>query len=226
MELIVPAILGLLPSFAWLSFYLLEDLRHPEPKKLIFYTFLSGAFITIFVLQFQIWIHNWLKAYNIDLYSGLSFVFLATIEEFFKFFAAWLVVKGRKELDEPVDAMIYMIVAALGFSAVENTASVFRSLGGSLSGAGPLETTTLRFIGATLLHTLSSGIVGYYWGLSIAKRISFSKAIALAMPIAILLHAVFNYFIIRFEELSIPVIFLIIVGFFLLSDFEKLKHLK
>ena len=126
MDLVIPVILGLLPSFAWLGFYLLEDLQHPEPKRLIFYTFLAGAFITIFVLQAQVWIYNWLKIYGIDLYSGISFIFLAAVEEFFKFFAAWLVVKGRKELDEPIDAMIYMIVAALGFSAVENIASVFR----------------------------------------------------------------------------------------------------
>ena len=225
MGIVIPLILGLLPSFAWLAFYLLEDLRHPEPKRLIFYTFLAGAFITVFVLQFQILINNWLSSANIETYSSFAFVLFALVEEFFKFFAAFLVMKKSRDLDEPIDPMIYMIVSALGFSAVENVASVFRSTDGLL-GAGPIETTTLRFVGATLLHTLSSGVIGYYWGLSVARRMKFWRAIIGSLAIATLLHAIFNYFIIRFDEITIPILFLVIVGFFILSDFEKLKKLE
>ena len=35
-------VLGFLPGFAWLYFYLRED-THPEPKSLIALTFLAGA---------------------------------------------------------------------------------------------------------------------------------------------------------------------------------------
>lgn len=223
MGILIPIILGLVPSFVWLLFYLHEDYRHPEPRKLIFYTFLAGIFITIFVLQFQIWINRWLSAYGIDIYSGLSFLFLAAIEEFFKFLAVFLIMRDRQELDEPVDAMIYMVVAALGFSAVENVASAIRSL--EAVGAGPLETTSLRFVGATVLHTLSSGVVGYYWGLSMIGRMSFTKAIGVGLVTATLLHTFFNYLIIRFEEVTIPIIFLLIVGLVILGDFEKLKKI-
>lgn len=225
MALLIPVILGLIPSFVWLFFYLHEDYKRPEPRKLIFYTFLAGAFITIFVLQFQIWINNFVNDLGFGTYSGVAFIFFALTEEFFKFFAAFLIVNGRKELDEPIDAMIYMVVAALGFSAVENVASIFRSIE-TIESVGPLETVTLRFIGATLLHTLSSGVVGYYWGLAIAKRAKFWSAIWRALLIAAFLHAVFNFFIIKFEEITIPILFLVIFGYVILSDFEKLKKLE
>ena len=138
MGVIFPIILGLLPSFGWLVFYLQEDLRHPEPKKLIFYTFIAGALSTVFVLQIQLVIDNWSRDY-FESFSFPSLFILAVIEEVFKFGAAYFMVGHRKELDEPVDAMIYMVVAALGFSAVENVASVFQSPNGLAAGVGPVD---------------------------------------------------------------------------------------
>jgi len=216
-------VLGLLPGLAWLAFYLQEDLRHPEPKKLIFITFLSGAVITVFVLQVQILIHKWLTGLGYTSYGFFPFLFLAAAEELFKFLAVYLVVSRRREFDEPVDAMIYMIVAALGFATVENIASVLQTAGGGLGNPGPLETTVLRFVGATLLHTLASGIVGYYWGKAMALQIKPAGLVARGLLIAIVLHAIFNFLIINSEPVALPLIFLLFVALVVLADFEKLK---
>ena len=213
----LPIILGLLPSFAWLIFYLEED-QHPEPKKLIFETFLAGALSTFLVLGAQSFSNSQLLSNGVAQYSILSFLVLGGIEEIFKFYAARLVLEDHeKDFDEPVDAMIYPIVAALGFAAVENIAAVFNSK------EILFETTTLRFIGATLLHTISSGLLGYYWARSIMENkrwLLFAGIIA-----ATLLHATFNYLIIRFEPAIIPTAFLVISALFILYDFEKLKHI-
>src|SRR3990167_9030228 len=155
-------LLGLLPSFAWLAFYLQEDL-HPEPRRLIFFTFLAGAAVTLVVFALQL-------AWN----SGAELLGFSSrgIEELFKFGAAYFVVARSRAFDEPVDAMIYLIVAVLGFAAVENigaldtTVDAFRSANGDAAQGVALvsrvfETTTLRFIGATLLHALSSAVVGF-----------------------------------------------------------------
>lgn len=214
----LPIILGLLPSFAWLIFYLEED-PHPEPKKLIFETFLAGALITFIVLGVQSFSNNILSGNGIAPYSILSFLALGAIEEIFKFYAAYLVIEDHeKDFDEPVDAMIYLIVAALGFAAVENIAAVFNAK------EIALETTTLRFIGATLLHTTSSGLLGYYWARSIIEK--KRKLLFFGILSATLLHTIFNYLIIRFEPATIPTAFLIISALFILYDFEKLKHIK
>jgi len=212
----LPIILGLLPAFAWLVFYLEED-PHPEPKRLIFQTFLAGGISTFIVYGTQTVFSDWATTRGIAEYTLFSFIGLAAIEEFFKFGAAWLVInKNREYFDEPVDAMIYLIVASLGFAAVENIAAATNA--GELA----LKTTTLRFIGATLLHTLSSGLLGYYWAMSIIK-----KKIGLffgGLVLATMLHTAFNYLILSYEEVIIPTTFLIIFGVFVLYDFDKLKN--
>jgi protease PrsW len=213
---ILPIILGLLPGFAWLIFYLEED-PHPEPKKLIFETFLAGAISTFIVLGVQTVFNDWASLRGIVQYGLLSFIGLSAIEEFFKFGAAWIVIgKNYQDFDEPVDAMIYLIVAALGFATVENIAAA------SNAQELALETTTLRFIGATLLHTISSGLLGYYWAQSIIKR---DKGVLFTgFVLATMLHAVFNYLIIRFEPEVVPTVFVIVAALFILYDFEKLKR--
>jgi RsiW-degrading membrane proteinase PrsW (M82 family) len=102
-------------------------------------------------------------------------------------------------------------------------ASIFQTSSLAFAGPGPLETTILRFVGATLLHTLASGIVGYYWGKAIAKKADYSKLVFKGLLIATLLHAIFNYLIIKSEPVALPLIFLIFVALFVLNDFEKLK---
>lgn len=214
---ILPIILGLLPGFAWLIFYLEED-PHPEPKKLIFETFLAGAISTFIVLGAQTVFNDWASLRGIAQYGLLSFIGLSAIEEIFKFGAAWVVIgKHPEDFDEPVDAMIYLIVAALGFATVENIAAA------SNAQELALETTTLRFIGATLLHTISSGLLGYYWAKSLIKR--DGSLLFVGFVFAALLHAVFNYLIIRFEPEVVPTIFVIIAALFILYDFEKLKRI-
>src|SRR3989344_2037092 len=227
-------LLGLLPSFAWLAFYLQEDL-HPEPRRLIFFTFLAGAAVTLVVFALQL---AWNSGAELLGFSsrGLAALFgLAAIEELFKFGAAYFVVARSRAFDEPVDAMIYLIVAALGFAAVENigaldtTVDAFRSANdgtGAAQGVALVsrifETTTLRFIGATLLHALSSAIVGFYWAKGILRGRS-ARFLLAGILIATGLHALFNYFILRFDEVIYATLFLVVIAFFVLNDFEKLK---
>lgn len=214
----LPLLLGLLPSFAWLIFYLKED-PNPEPKRLIFETFLAGAISTFIVLGVQMAFNGWATDRGIIQYGLISFFILSAIEEIFKFGAARLVIdKHPYDFDEPVDAMIYLIVAALGFAAVENIAAA------SKSSELLFETTTLRFIGATLLHTLSSGLLGYYWAREIITRKKYLLYFGFFMATA--LHTVFNYLILNYEPVVVPTTFLIVAALFILYDFEKLKHVK
>lgn len=213
-----PLLIGLLPSFAWLVFYLEED-PHPEPKKLIFETFLAGAVSTFIVLAVQMPLNDLAISNGIAQYTILSFFLLSSVEEIFKFGVARLIVgEHPKDFDEPVDAMIYIIVAALGFAAVENVAAAFNA-----NGVLTFETITLRFIGATLLHTTSSGLMGYYWALSIIK--SKKWLLFKGLVLATALHVVFNYLILMYEPVVIPTTLLTVAALFILYDFEKLKKI-
>ncbi len=217
-------VIGLLPSFVWLYFFIREDERHPEPKRLILYAFLAGCLSTFFVIGPQSLIQGFMPKIGFDPYSPASLFVLGAIEELFKFIAVYVVIAWRRDFDEPIDAMIYMIVAALGFAAVENIASVFK--GGDLLMGGPsqVDIASLRFVGATLLHSLASAIVGYYWGLSLIHRAPLSRYIAEGIGVATLLHAVFNSLILIFSpESFVATLVLVAASFFILNDFEILK---
>jgi RsiW-degrading membrane proteinase PrsW (M82 family) len=215
--------LGLLPSIIWLIFFLQQDRLKPEPKKLILYVFLLGSFSVFIVYGLQVFFNTFIgPQINIKEYTFLSFLFLGGIEEVLKFAIVYGAIRQRKEFDEPIDAMIYMITAALGFSAVEDIASVISD--SALREFGAISTLALRFIGATLLHALASGIVGYYWGKAIVRKKDYSKLIVFGLFLATLLHATFNYLIMKTGPASWGIIFLVFAAFFIFQDFEKLKH--
>jgi RsiW-degrading membrane proteinase PrsW (M82 family) len=219
--LIISLVAGLLPGFAWLVFYLGEE-THAEPKRLIMFTFIVGMAFGFFTVAIEGIFSDWAMGIGIQELSLLSLFGLAIIEEAMKFAAAHFAVNRSPGFSEPVDAMIYMIVAALGFATLENI--------GAISGISPqaalvpavLETVSLRFVGATLLHTLTSGIVGYYWAIGIVRG-KIWRYVAGGLVIATVLHTAFNYLILTYGGAVYSVVFLIAVGFFVLNDFEILK---
>lgn len=227
--LIFIIVLTLLPGLAWLVFFLHEDV-HPEPRRLIAYTFGFGvlACIPVFALQFgsESLVFRIFGDVNLS-GSIILLVLFALIEEVFKFLAAYWAVGRSPELDEPIDSMIYMIVAALGLATIENFFVItgIVKLGGINLFSDLANVAVLRFVGATLLHTLTSGLLGYYWakGRMIGKT---RKYIFIGIGVATVVHFVFNYLVLAFQDLNLllyPSLFLITAAFFLLKDFQKLK---
>lgn len=220
---------SLLPGFVWLLFFIEED-TDSEPKKEILLAFIGGAAITIVVLFFQQQFIYLIKIFNIPDTQAMSWFGLAAIEEFFKFAIAYVIVSRSRYFDIPIDAMIYMVVVALGFATLENFFAIWGEYVQNEFLSAAAETALLRFIGATLLHTLASSIVGYYW----AKAILHGKAfynITIGLLIATILHTSFNCLIssgCTTISSSSPILFtvllLVFAGFFVLNDFEKLKH--
>lgn len=214
-------ILSLLPGFVWLLFYLQEDL-HPEPKRLLFKTFVIGGLFAFFALFLELLLNSLFANYGIAAYAPLALLAFSLIEESIKFFGTYLSVHNEPAFDEPVDAMIYMVVGSLGFATVENLGAVFNTQTGLLFNIA-FETATLRFVGATLLHSLAGGIVGYYWAKSI-REFKSDHYIFKGLVFATILHGIFNYLIINYGDIIYSVVFVTIVGFFVLNDFEKLKE--
>ncbi|MFH0806688.1 MAG: PrsW family glutamic-type intramembrane protease [Candidatus Brennerbacteria bacterium] len=216
------------PALVWLFFFLREDAVHPEPRALIAKVFAAGALASVPTFLVQSWFDGFLKGEFVVLV-----ILLAFIEELFKFGAAWLVVRRDKAFDEPLDAMIYMVAASLGFATVENifiTGSAYplsASLGVLLVAGGALSTLTYRFLGATLLHVLASSLLGYAWAIGWAKGRPL-RFVAVGLLVATVVHAAFNFLIYQFqyENLIIPTLFLVLAGFFVLADFEKVKKLR
>ncbi|OGC88330.1 hypothetical protein A2419_00525 [Candidatus Adlerbacteria bacterium RIFOXYC1_FULL_48_26] len=183
---------GVLPAFIWLFFWLLEDRAHPEPKRYIFYSFLAGMGAVLLALPLERFAAGYFSMNNFTL-----FLSWATIEELLKFGAAYFVALRFAVYDEPLDAVIYMVTAALGFSALENALFLWSPLQqGDVLRA--LVTEDLRFMGATLLHTLASVTVGISLALSFYMRAAIRKQyVIVGVVLAILLHTTFNFFILK-----------------------------
>ncbi len=211
---------GIFPALVWLVFWLREDKKNPEPKKLILRTFLFGMGAVMIVLFFQKWVDTLFPGTTL-----LAVILWVVLEETFKFVAAFLGGLKSTEDNEPIDPIIYMITAALGFVALENALFIV----GPLIGKDIITsviTGNLRFIGASLLHVVSSGIIGVSLAFSFLKprgqRVIFA---ILALILAIILHSGFNLAIIHWDNDGAMFAFgLVWIGvILLLLAFEKAK---
>lgn len=227
-------LLGVIPALLWLLFWLREDKAHPEPKQFILLTFLYGALSVPFALVFQLIFNSVFGVSTTQAVSSLPFLtafgvvcIWAGIEEFVKYKAAWYGGLRKSITDEAVDVPIYMISAALGFAALENTLFLIDPfIKGNIGQI--IDTTKLRFVGATLVHVASSALIGIFAGYSLffmqkmRRRYLFS-----GFMLATVLHALFNLFIIKSSQNSF-VGFLLIWLFVVLVIvlFERIKKIK
>jgi protease PrsW len=218
MQFAVAFLAGLIPALFWLWFWLREDKARPEPKALIATAFAAGMLVVALVLPLQ--------QYAMERFVGDNLIFVwVIIEEVLKYSAALIVVLWNRAVDEPIDCIVYMITIALGFSALENALFIYNPLV-----AGDYVTSVLtgnfRFLGATLLHVLASGTVGIAMALVYYKRSMVKILIAtLGLFVAIVLHALFNFFIMDANGEAVLGVFMFvwmgIIVLFLI--FEKVK---
>ncbi len=211
-------IIGLLPSLFWLWFWLREDKAKPEPGYLIVSAFIAGMVVIPLAIA--------LEGFSSTLLTGGYLIFSwAVIEETLKYVSVLIVVMWHKEVDEPIDCIIYLIAIALGFATLENILFIWEPMQ-SGQFIDSLLTSKFRFLGAVLLHVLTSGTIGIMMALAFYKPllIKFGYS-ALGLFMAIVLHALFNFFIIDTNgEVALGVFLFVWVGIItLLFAFELVK---
>ena len=230
---------GVLPALFWLWFWLREDRLHPEPRSLIILSFLCGMAAVLFALPAEQWLCGQIMgtegaecAVQIPSTKSVFLIIagLSIIEEVLKFVASYFGALRFRDNDEPIDSLIYLITAALGFAALENTLFLAGAMktGGFVGG---LDLGVLRFIGASLLHVVSSGTLGFLLAVGFYKRGRIKRIDAgLGLLAAIVLHALFNLFILKSEGNSLTMFavfaFVWLAVILLLIGFEKVKQLK
>lgn len=199
-------IFAILPSLIWLSFYLRQDKR-PEPKRMVIKIFILGmivAFPAIFFEKIAIYPYNILERFNHFLaFTFYIFIGIAFVEEFFKYLVLRLYVLKNPEFDEPFDALLYLIIAALGFSALENLLLFFQSSSPGLNALPSFQemvfTSLIRCLTATFLHALCAGILGYFIALSFYKTGQRTKLTISGLALVTLLHGFYNFSIMNLE---------------------------
>jgi RsiW-degrading membrane proteinase PrsW (M82 family) len=232
---------GAVPPLVWLWFWLKEDAHHPEPKILIIATFIAGM-ITVPIAGYLE--KEFLGSLSLDEFivmNGLKliaiFFVLVLIEEIVKYLAARGVAFPNHNFDEPIDAVIYLITAALGFAALENILFLIDKLfiiepGQILLKAANINQViaggNLRFIGANVLHAATSGILGVFIALSFYKgKLQKILCFLAGLFLATSLHAIFNFLIIRMEsKLLLVFAFSWALAIILILLLEKVKRIK
>lgn len=225
------AYLGLtfLPPVLWLLFYLRED-AHPEPKRFLLLAFFGGIAAALLAVTAEVFFlgdQGGILSLQTQPLGHTLFVFFAIgiIEEYAKYLPVKFLILRRPDFDEPIDAMIYMMTAALGFAAMENALFLLPIFHENIF-AG-LEIATNRFLGANLLHALSSGVVGFFLARAWFRPYR-AHFVAVGIIVAALLHTGFNYLILIQDALEQATLYLVLLLSFMtimvLIDFERLKR--
>ncbi len=176
---------------------------------------------------------SFFQNYNIDVRKIFLVVIMApVIEELLKLILTYNICLRRKINDEPIDASIYMLTAALGFAAVETALFLTKPLSdGHIIDS--LIAGNFRSVGPMLIHLISSAILGIFIGLAFyKKKIIKFLYLVIGFILAIFLHSLFNLLILLNDTThKITFFWIACLGTWmlvvvLLVFFEKIKKVK
>jgi RsiW-degrading membrane proteinase PrsW (M82 family) len=135
--------------------------------------------------------------YSFGLPSTTQYIIWAAIEEILKLVVLISVGLMAVSNDEPIDSMIYCVTIALGFAAMENTLFIMDPFSKGNIAAGLIH-GNLRFLGATLVHVVSTASIGFLYGMVFYKnKIIKTVAIISGLVAGIAIHSSFNISVIN-----------------------------
>jgi protease PrsW len=212
---------GIIPTFLWLWFWWREDSGTREPLGLLFLTYIGGMLSAYVILPLESVVRDLL------LNPVSILIAFAAIEEVSKIIFVVFVALKNQTITEPTDYVIYITTGALGFAALENSFFLIEPALANDVGLY-LATSNLRFIGATVLHITTGALIGIMIALA-HDHGWFGKIVngLIGIILAILLHSVFNYFILLGTAQSILLAFggIWMIGMILFVIFKTMKQL-
>lgn len=156
-------LLAIVPSAALLAFFYWKDRYEPEPYGHILAAVALGALATVPILCAQealAWSvgSDWLLIGGLPARLFEAGVMAAVVEEAIKWMLFAAVIYRWRELDEPMDGVVYGVALALGFATVENVMFIRHA------GEGALTLGLLRALFSVPAHALFGGAMGSFFG--------------------------------------------------------------
>lgn len=188
------------PGLIWLFYFLKKD-RLPEPKLQILKIFIYGIAATIPTAFIELALIKDLDLAGLDpiIYIVVKYIFIIGLtEELLKYIVVRYGILKNSCMDEPIDIPLYMIISALGFATLENIL-VFSNPELINMANGPIYLSLIRFIGATFLHALCSGLIGCFIAFSFYVLRFRWILVSIGFILSVFLHGIFDFYI----ELSI-----------------------
>jgi RsiW-degrading membrane proteinase PrsW (M82 family) len=190
---------AVLPPIALLALFYLVDRYEPEPRRYVLAAFLLGAvsmgvsYVAAQAIASAV-TEEWLALGGVPARAFESFVIAGGVEEGAKWIAFVAIIYRWRELDEPMDGLVYGAALALGFATVENTLYVANQ---------GLRTGLLRAVFAVPAHALFGATMGGLLGraklgagrsqtgaVPVARR---NALIALALLAPVLAHGLYDF---------------------------------
>lgn len=209
--------IALLPIVLFCYLIYRVDKYEKEPLRPLLIAFALGALITIPTIYIEEAIVNagWFDMASIGQVFLYAFVGVALVEELLKGLVFFIYPFRSKYLDEPFDGVVYMVMVAMGFAAVENINYVLEF---------GIETGLLRGLTAVPAHVTFGIISGYYFGRAKFEHHHRIALIVLGFLAAIFFHTLYDFLILQdFSQYlmlgsALGVYLLAVLGFFMVRN--------
>lgn len=182
-------VFALAPVLAIIIYIYLKDKYDREPKRLLLYNFLLGAFVSIIITSILYIVLNTVfpltnKKSIIQQFIRAFFI-VGLVEEFSKYVIVRYYAQPKKEFNEPFDGIVYAVMVSMGFAATEN---IFYVLDGGLT------TAVLRAFTAIPAHATFAILMGYFMGKAkfSNNRIQLNL---LGLFLAVFFHGAYDFFL-------------------------------
>lgn len=166
----------------------LKDKYDKEPKLLLFYCFMFGAFVSIIITTILYMMFDFVI--ELDDLSVIqqfirAFFIVGFTEEFSKYIIVRYYAQTKEAFNEPFDGIVYAVMVSMGFAATENIIYVLD---------GGYQVAILRAFTAIPAHATFAILMGYYMG-----QAKFSEnPVQLNLKgllLAIIFHGAYDFFL-------------------------------
>ena len=166
----------------------LKDKYDKEPKLLLFYCFMFGAFVSIIITTILYMMFDFvieLDDLSIVQQFIRAFFIVGFTEEFSKYIIVRYYAQTKEAFNEPFDGIVYAVMVSMGFAATENIFYVLE---------GGYEVALLRSFTAIPAHATFAILMGYYMGQAkfSEKRIQLNLK---GLLLAIIFHGAYDFFL-------------------------------
>lgn len=172
---------GIAPTLALMTFFYLKDKFSIEPKKSLIRMFLYGALLVFPIMFIQ---YAFMEEGIGQSPFIRSFILIAFLEEFFKWFIFLYTVYKYTEFHSLYDGIIYGVSISLGFATVENLLYLI---------AHGIEYAFSRALFPVSSHALFGVIMGYYLGKAKYGKSKKRRTILYALLIPVSLHGLYDF---------------------------------
>jgi RsiW-degrading membrane proteinase PrsW (M82 family) len=214
--LLISLVLAVAPTIVLVRYFYRLDKAKPEPRGLVLKVFLFGVLSALIAIPLELLVSSFERFFypsHLGVLLFRAFVVAGLVEEFIKRTVVQLTAYRAGAFDEAMDGIVYTVVAGLGFACLENILYVM---------GRPLSIALIRAFTAVPLHTLASGLMGYWVG---QARFAPNPAVERALMrrgllVAVLVHGLYDFLLfvvpIWGHLPSLGLIPLMVVGFLVL----------